>query len=142
MAVTPAEFLGAKGHYLSLEPLLTDQDGWITAIAVTLEGINGGENGRRRSTRTNYRMLASVKDLRATLPVAWIAVPQDGSIEHVNIFHPRDICPFVGTKLPYICWGTSESAWRAVAVENRTLTNFLEAARQILAHANFDSRAR
>lgn len=142
MAVTPSEFRTAKGHFLSLEPLMTDQDGWITAIAVTLEGIVGGANSRRRDTRTNYRILASVKDLRTSLPETWIAAPQDQDIEHVNIWPAREICPFVGTKLPSICWGTSSLEWNSTRIEERTLTNFLEAARQVLAHANFNSRAR
>lgn len=142
MAVAPEDFLAAKGHFLSLDPLNTDADGWITAIAVTIEGIVGGENSRRRPQRTQYRLLASVQDLQSGLPVMWIASPRDHDIQHVNIFHPREICPFVGSRLPEICWGISESAWKSAKPGERTLANLLEAARQVLANTNMNSRAR
>lgn len=142
MAVPPGDFRTAKGQYLSLEALMTDRDGWITAIAVTLEGIVGGDNPRRRLIRAQYRVLASVQNLQGALPIAWIASPRDDDIDHVNIFHPNKVCPFVGSMLPEICWGLSPSAWQSLSAGERTLANFLEAARQVLANTNFASRAR
>lgn len=142
MAVPPGDFRHAKGLYFSLEPLQTDRDGWITAIAVTLEGIVGGQSTHRRRTPMQYRLLASVKNLQSSLPVMWIASPRDQDIEHVNIFHPRQVCPFVGVMLPDVCWGISDSAWRGEKAEARTLTNLLGATHQVLSNANFASRAR
>jgi hypothetical protein len=142
MAVTPADFRAAKGHFFDLEAVQTDTDGWITAIAVNLQGIVGCPNPRQRHQHLTYRLLASVHRLRDGLPTMWISAPEDGDIQHVNIYHPREKCPFVGRKLPDICWGTSTKAWMAMPAGERTLTNLLEAARQILANANLDSRAR
>jgi hypothetical protein len=141
MPVTQAEFRVAQGQFISLAPLATEGS-YITAIAVNVEGIVGGKNARRRKWRTNYRVLASVKDLESELPVAWIASPPDGQIEHVNIWEARHICPFTGTMLPDICWGTTDSQWAAIAPSQRKLGNFLEVTRQILAHANLESAAR
>ncbi|HEX9519983.1 MAG TPA: hypothetical protein VF940_27885 [Streptosporangiaceae bacterium] len=142
MSVAPLDFRTAKGQFFSLEPLKTDRDGWITAIAVTIEGIVGCEYSRRRWDRAQYRLLASVQDLQSGLPVVWIASPRDQDIQHVNIFHPRAVCPFVGTMLPDICWGMTASAWRSVMPGERTLANLLEASRQVLSNANLNSRAR
>ncbi|GAA4735622.1 hypothetical protein [Phytohabitans rumicis] len=142
MAVTPADFHAVKGHYLSLDALSTDQDGWITAIAVTVQGIVGSAAEKHRRDRMQYRLLASVQNLQSGLPVVWIASPDDSQIKHVNIFRPRERCPFVGKKLPDICWGTSSAAWKAASPGERTLANLLEAARQVLDNANLNSRAR
>lgn len=142
MAVPPADFRAVKGHFLSLDALKTDSDGWVTAIAVTIEGIVGGENVRRRQERILYRLLASVQDLQSEIPTVWIASPRNEQIQHVNIFPPKLVCPFVGARLPNICWGTSDAAWKAAPPGERTLANLLEAARQVLAHTNMDSRAR
>jgi hypothetical protein len=142
MAVPPGDFRIAKGQFFSLDPLSTDQDGWVTAIAVTLEGIVGCKNRQRRGQRTQYRVLASVARLPAGLPVTWIASPRDKDIEHVNIWPAHEVCPFVGVRLPNICWGTSESAWQAIPPGHRTLASFLELTRQLLAQANMDSKAR
>jgi hypothetical protein len=142
MAVPPGDFRIVKGQFFSLEPLTTDQDGWITAIAVTLEGILGCENLRRRRQRTQYRVVASVARLQSGLPVTWIVSPRDQDIQHVNIWRAREVCPYVGVKLPNICWGTSEDAWRAIPPAQRTLANFLEATRQLLSQANLLSKAR
>jgi hypothetical protein len=125
-----------------LVPLTTDRDGWITAVAVTLEGILGCENRHRRGQPVRYRVLASVARLQYGLPVTWIASPPDQQIQHVNIFRAHELCPFTGVRLPSICWGTSESAWRATPPGHRTLSSFLEVSRQLLRQANFDSRAR
>jgi hypothetical protein len=142
MAVTPADFRAAKGHFFSLEALQTDMDGWITAIAVSLQGIVGGDNEHQRNQHMTYRLLASVQQLQVGLPTMWIVAPADGAIQHVNIYRARERCPFVGKKLPDICWGTTPQEWMAMAPGERTLPNLLEAARQVLANANLNSRAR
>lgn len=142
MAVPPGDFKIAKGQFFSLDALASDQDGWITAVAVTLEGILGCKNTLRRGQRTQYRVLASVARLASGLPVTWIASPRDSDIQHVNIWPAHEVCPFVGAKLPNICWGTSASAWKAIPAGQRTLTSFLEVTRQLLSQANLDSRAR
>jgi hypothetical protein len=100
MAVPPADFRAVKGHFLSLDALKTDSDGWVTAIAVTIEGIVGGENVRRRQDRILYRLLASVQDLQSEIPTVWIASPRNEQIQHVNIFPPKLVCPFVGASTP------------------------------------------
>ena len=41
----------AKGQFFDLEALETDHDDWITAIAVTIEGIVGDGNGQRGEAR-------------------------------------------------------------------------------------------
>jgi hypothetical protein len=142
MAVPPGDFRIAKGRFLSLDALTTDQDGWITAIAVTLEGILGCNSRQRRDQRVRYRILASVARLPAGLPVTWVVTPSDREIQHVNIWPAREVCPFTGKRLPNICWGTSETAWRGTPAAQRTLPNFLEVTRQLLAQANPASRAR
>jgi hypothetical protein len=142
MAVPPADFKIAKGQFFTLDALASDQDGWITAIAVTIEGILGCANQQQRGRRTQYRILASVARLSSGLPVTWIASPHDKDIQHVNIWPAHDMCPYVGKKLPNICWGTSETAWKGTSAGQRTLTSFLEVTRQLLAQANMSSRAR
>jgi hypothetical protein len=147
MSVAPDEFLAAKGQFFDLEALETDQDDWITAIAVTIEGIagsDGGGGGRRSADRVAYRILANVRTVRTPpLPTLWIVFPKDRDIKHVNVFHPMIVCPFVGEKLPHLCWGTgTEATWAGRTQAERSLANLLEAAQQVLAHANKDSRAR
>jgi hypothetical protein len=142
MAVPPTDYRTAKSQFFSMEPLKTDQDGWITAIGVTIEGIVGSENRLRRDDRREYRLLAAVDTLQTRLPTIWIASPPDSEILHVNIFRPRAVCPFVGTMLPHLCWGGTIVAWQSEPPARRTLANLLEATRQVLSHANMYSRAR
>jgi hypothetical protein len=142
MAVPPGEFKVVKGQFFSLEALSTDRDGWITVIAVNLEGIVGCANSRRRIQRTRYRVTASVARLQSGLPITWIVSPCDQDIEHVNIWPARHICPYLGIRLPNICWGSSDDVWRALPASQRTLANFLEVTRQLLSHANLLSKAR
>ncbi len=142
MAVSPDDFKIANGKFTSLAPLTTAGNGWITAIAVTIQGVVGGEHPIGRNNRMQYRLLASVKNLESGLPTMWVASPLDLDIKHVNIFRPRSICPFVGTMLPQLCWGTCESAWMATKRSERTLANLLEVTQQVLAQVNMSSRAR
>ncbi|MFJ9815107.1 hypothetical protein ACIRU3_07510 [Streptomyces sp. NPDC101151] len=142
MAVAPHEFLQAKAQFFDLEPLVTDRDNWVTSVAVTLRGILGSANTSLRARPQDYRLLVDVGRLRDELPVVWIFSPSDSEIQHVNIFRPRETCPFTGDRRPTLCWGTTDSAWRHIPQENRSLSNFLEAARQVLADTNMQSRAR
>jgi hypothetical protein len=143
MAVAPEDFRVAKGHYLSLDALKTDADGWITAIVVTLDGIVGSDSTRDRYRRMQYRVLASVQSLQAALPTIWIVSPRDSVIRHMNIFRAREYCPLVGERLPELCWGNTTAAqWLSAPPAQRTLANLFEAARQVLSNANPDSRAR
>lgn len=142
MAVAPHEFLQAKAQFFDLEPLVTDQDNWVTSVAVTLRGILGSANMSLRARPQDYRLLVDVGRLRDELPVVWIFSPSDAEIQHVNIFRPREACPFTGDRRPTLCWGTTGSAWQRIPQENRSLSNFLEAARQVLANTNMKSRAR
>lgn len=142
MAIPPHEFLETKGQFLDLEPIHTDQDDWITAVAVTIEGIRGSGTGNRGGAPVQYRVLVDLSQLRHELPVVWVVAPEDSRIKHVNIFRANSICPFTQTKLPTLCWGHTPRAWTDVSVGGRTLPNLLEAARQVLANANLHSRAR
>jgi hypothetical protein len=142
MPVSRDDFQHAMGYFLSLEPLGTDAQGWITAIAVDVEGIVGCQDRGRRGLRTSYRLLASVNKLADELPTMWVAHPDDSHIEHVNIFHATALCPFTGTKLPTICWGITPKTWVSQPASERRLANLLEAARQVLANTNTQSRAR
>ena len=90
----------------------------------------------------SYRLLADVSDLDSGLPEGWIVSPRENQIEHVNIWPPSVTCPFTMSRVPRICWGTSNSAWMAAPARTRTLANFLEVAKQVLAHANLNSPAR
>jgi hypothetical protein len=141
MPVTQADMRAAQGLFTSLAPIATSGS-YITAIGVTLRGIVGGHNARRRKLPADYRVLALVKDLESDLPVAWIASPPDDQIEHVNIWEARSLCPITGTRLPDICWGTADEAWDALDPGQRKLGNFLELTRQILGEANLESAAR
>jgi hypothetical protein len=143
MAVSQAEFIAAKGHFFSLDFVNTNRDNEVTVIAVTIMGIAGSKSSYRRRTPTEYRLLADVSELRTGLPEGWIVSPHANQIEHVNIWPPAAICPFTSSRMPRICWGTSNSAWLAVQpAGNRTLGNFLEVARQVLSSANLNSPAR
>lgn len=142
MAIPPHEFLETKGHFFDLEPLSTDQDGWITAIAVTIQGIRGSDKARRQQNVQQYRLLADLTTLRQALPTIWVVDPSDDEIEHVNIFRASQPCPFTGTRLPTLCWGISPSAWSGTSATDRSLANLLEAVRQVLANVNMRSRAR
>ncbi|MGV9288923.1 hypothetical protein [Streptomyces sp. NPDC003719] len=142
MAVPPHEFLEAKAQFFDLEPLATDQDAWVTSVAVTLRGILGSPNTALRERPQDYRLLVAVDRLREELPAVWVFSPSDDAIQHVNIFRSRETCPFTGSSLPLLCWGTTGSAWQHIPRANRSLSNFLEAARQVLAEANMNSRAR
>ncbi|CAL9638413.1 hypothetical protein [Streptomyces sp. enrichment culture] len=142
MAVPPHEFRQAKAQFFDLEPLATDQDAWVTSVAVTVRGILGSANTSVRSRPQDYRLLIDVSRLREELPAVWVYSPPNSQIQHVNIFRPREICPFTRSRLPLLCWGSTGSAWQSEPQANRSLSNFLEAARQVLANANMNSRAR
>lgn len=142
MAITPYEFRETKGQFFDLEPLKTDEDDWITAIAVTIQGICGSANERRRKLPERYRLLVDLTQLRQALPIIWVVLPADADIQHVNIFPASSVCPFTGGSLPTLCWGITPSAWSGVSVAERSLSNLLEAARQVLANTNMNSRAR
>jgi hypothetical protein len=142
MAVSPADFRIALGQFFSLEAYGTDQDNFITAIVVNIEGIVGCKSKFRRNSRMTYRLLASVDGLGASLPDTWIVSPDDSRIEHLNIWRADRVCPITGAKLPRICWGSSGGAGGGVPAEERTLAHFLEVARQVLSHANAYSPAR
>ncbi|MFF4021013.1 hypothetical protein [Streptomyces sp. NPDC001843] len=142
MAIPPHEFFEAKGQFFDLEPLATDRDNWVTSIAVTVRGILGSANLPRRHRPQDYRLLIDVTRLREELPAVWVFSPANPEIQHVNIFRPSETCPFTRTRLPLLCWGTTGTAWQHQPQPARTLSNFLEATRQVLANANMDSRAR
>lgn len=140
MPVNRDDFRVASGLFTSLQPLATDRSGNITAIAVTIGGIEGKTSNHR--TPVTYRVLASVQNLQAELPTIWIASPEDSRIRHVNIFRASQVCPFTGTRLPTVCWGQTPTAWRGTSTGDRRLANLLEAVRQVLAQSNPDSPAR
>jgi hypothetical protein len=141
MTVSQAEFLAAKGHFMSLDIADAKGTGEITAIVVTVRGIRGGKSSFRRSEKVDYRLLADVSDLKAGLPATWIVSPPADEVVHLNIFKPSS-CPLTNTRLPYICWGVSASTWLAQPGGYRTLGNYLEVARSVLGSVNLDDPAR
>ena len=140
MPVSRDDFHVAIGMFTSLQPLATDREGRITAISVTIGGIEGSSPNAR--TPVSYKVLASVQNLHAELPTIWFASPEDSRIRHVNIFRASQVCPFTGTRLPTLCWGQTPTAWRGTSTAHRRLANLLEAVRQVLAQANTNSPAR
>jgi hypothetical protein len=142
MTVSQAEFEVAKQDYPDLEAVI-GPDGVVTAVAVTIRGINGSRsNSSRRAIQTEYRLLADVSSLPFRLPEGWIASPRAGKIEHANIWPAAITCPLTGSRMPRICWGTVPRDWEAVSPVNRTLGRFLELACGVLADVNVLSPAR
>lgn len=141
MAIPRHEFWETKQHFFDLDALQTDRDGWITAVAVTVQGIRGGDNARAEETLP-YRLLIDLTQLRRELPTVWVVSPPDNEIEHMNVFRPSLPCPFTGGSLPTLCWGKTPAAWRDESINARTLANLLEPVRQVLANRNPRSRAR
>ena len=90
----------------------------------------------------DYRLLADVSDLGSGLPEGWIVLPNEAQIEHVNIWPSSLSCPLTGTRPPRICWGNGRQTWIEKPTAERTLSSFLEVARQVLNGANLDSPAR
>jgi hypothetical protein len=143
MAVSQAEFTAAKGFFFDLDIIGTNASGEITAIVATIRGINGSKSSTiRRKRPVDYRLLANVADLRSSLPEGWIVFPKEDQVEHVNIWPPSLICPLMGTRSPRICWGDAPEAWERKPTAERTLSSFLEVARQVLNGANLSSPAR
>ena len=142
MPVQPTEFRYTKAQFFDLEPIKTDRSGQITAIAVTIQGIVGSDSTTGRERPQRFRLLVDVNRLDRELPAVWIASPPDAEIRHVNVWPGRETCPFTGTVLPKLCWGTTPTAWNGVSRADRSLSNLLEAARQVLARVNMNSRAR
>jgi len=143
MAVSQAEFEDAKGGFPDLEVVISKPDGEVTAVAVTIRGINGSRsNLSRRTRRTDYRLLADVSDLASRLPEGWISLPRAGQIEHANIWPAAISCPLTNSRMPRICWGTVPRDWQAISLPNRTLVRFLELASGVLADVNVLSPAR
>jgi hypothetical protein len=143
MAVDRIEFNRARGYFFDLDIVGTNASNEITAIAATIRGINGSRtNAARRRWVVDYRLLADVNTLRSGLPDGWIVGPKSGDIEHVNIW-PADIsCPLTSARTPRICWGEGSSKWKLMPEAHRTLSGFLEVAREVLSGANLDSPAR
>jgi hypothetical protein len=142
MSVSPDEFRKAQGYWLSLEKARTSANGQITAVKVIIQGIVGCKDARRRTQQMRYSVLIDVQDLSSGLPNAWI-VSASGRIEHLNVWLAgKKYCPITGSKLPYICWGKSASAWQELPPSQRTLASLLEVTTQILSHVNPDSPAR
>jgi hypothetical protein len=143
MAVSQAEFTAAKGFFFDLDIIGTDSSNEITAIVATIRGINGSKTSSvRRKWPVNYRLLADVRDLRSGLPEGWIVSPVESQVEHVNIWPSSTSCPLTGTKSPRICWGDGPATWLQKPTAERTLSSFLEVARQVLNGANLSSPAR
>jgi hypothetical protein len=137
--ISSNDFRRATGMFPSLQPLATSGRE-ITAIAVIIGGISG--SNRRDRVPVSYKILASVRSLETALPPIWISSPQDSQIRHRNIYRAREVCPFTGTILPTLCWGSTPIAWSGTATSERRLANLLEAVRQVLANVNPDSPAR
>jgi hypothetical protein len=143
MPVSQADFVRAKGYFLSLDAANSDANGNVTVIAVTIQGIVGCKSTLRRNSKMAYRVLASVNDLTAAaLPDAWIVSPREDQVEHINIFPATRVCPLTGVYLPRICWGSGDAAWKQQRPGHRTLGSFLEFTRVVLVGTNFDSPAR
>uniref|UniRef100_UPI0013C2E934 hypothetical protein n=1 Tax=Allorhizocola rhizosphaerae TaxID=1872709 RepID=UPI0013C2E934 len=134
MPVTREELRAAAGMFTSLQPLSNDRNGHISAISVTINGIEGSSQRATRSVP--YRILISVQNLQAELPAIWIASPPDNQIRHVNIFRATQVCPFTDTRLPTLCWGQTPRASQGASTADRRLANQLEAVRQVLSNAN------
>jgi len=142
MAVSQADFRAAQGYFFDLDTVQRSADDEITAIGVTIQGINGSRRAGRRNRLVNYRLLADVDDLPSGLPEGWVAAPEASEIEHLNIWPASMTCPLTNSRLPRICWGTAPASWLAMPASDRTLGNFLELARQVLNDVNLLSPAR
>lgn len=143
MAVNWTEYNRARGFFMDLDIAGTNASGEITAIVATIRGINGSRtSATRRDRPVDYRLLADVSDLRSSLPDGWIVQPGASVIEHVNIWPPDSNCPLTSTRTPRICWGDGHETWSRMLEANRTLSGFLEVARQVLNGANLLSPAR
>jgi len=143
MAVSRAEFTAANGFFFDLAIIGMNASNEITAIIATIRGINGSRSSTaRRGRPVDYRMLADVSALRSSLPEGWIVHPNEDQVEHVNIWPPSLSCPLTGTRPPRICWGDGPGAWIQKPMAERTLSSFLEVARQVLNGANLSSPAR
>jgi len=142
MTVSQAEFEDAKRDFPDLEGIMNN-DGEVTAVVVTIPGINGSRsNPNRRAQQTDYRLLVDVSELSFNLPDAWISAPRAGKIEHVNIWPAAVTCPLTNSRLPRICWGPAPKEWRSLSPVNRTLGRFLELASSVLGEVNVLSPAR
>jgi hypothetical protein len=143
MAVSQAEFTRANGFFFDLDIVGTNASKEITAIAATIRGINGSKSSAtRRSRPVDYRLLADVSDLRSGLPEGWIVAPEAAQVEHVNIWSASMNCPLTGSRMPRLCWGDGAGAWMQKPAAERTLSSFLEVARQVLNGANLTSPCR
>ena len=141
MSVSGDEFRKARTFWTSLEAIQFDGNGQITIVTVTMVGITGCKNERRRADPKPYRLLIDVQDL-SSLPEVWFLEPPDEQIEHLNVYHATKKCPITGTKLPRLCWGISDDAWRKATRSDRTLSQLLEVTGQLLSSVYPESAAR
>jgi hypothetical protein len=143
MAVSQAEYTSAKGFFFDLDILGTNASDEITTIVASVRGINGSATSAvRRRRPVDYRLLADVSDLRSGLPEVWIVSPAADQIEHVNIWPASMNCALTGTRMPRLCWGDGSESWMQKPTAERTLSSFLEVARQVLNGANLSSPCR
>lgn len=143
MAVSRDKLPDSEGSFFDLDIVDTNKDGEVTAVAVTIRGINGSRsNLGRRARRTEYRLLVDVSDLSSGLPEGWIVSPQASQIEHANIWPAAVTCPLTSSRMPRICWGKGHGHWRGISPDNRTLSRFLDLACDVLGDVNVLSPAR
>ncbi|MFF4021012.1 hypothetical protein [Streptomyces sp. NPDC001843] len=124
---------------LAAQPLTGQPD--VVAVTVGMRGIAGGGSWIRQ----DYGLVLDVSALHRRLPTVWITAPTDVQIRHVNIWRSADDgawCPWLGMRLPYVCWFTYADAWSGASPSNRTLGAALEYVKQLLNTENHDSPAR
>ncbi|MFE2102397.1 MULTISPECIES: hypothetical protein [unclassified Streptomyces] len=113
----------------------------VRAVSARVRGVVGG--GSR--IRQDYQLVMDVGMLHQRLPTVWITAPANAQIRHVNIWPPKGDaawCPWLGLRLPHVCWFTYTDAWSDAQLSSRTLGAALEYVKQLLNTENHDSPAR
>lgn len=112
----------------------------VTAISLKMDGIYGGKNDYQ--FKVKYHLYIDIKHLYSSdIPRVFVKYPNDETIRHINIFHPRT-CPSLNTRLPMLCWGSkNQSTWR-YKPKHRSLENLLKMTKHVLSKQNFKSPAR
>lgn len=131
-----------QGFLRSLQERVTGRSGPdVAAVRASVSGVRGAG----LTDRIDYELVVDVSRLGKRLPTVWVTAPDDTRIRHVNIFRaerPDGLCPWLGVRLPYLCWFSYENPWSAAPARHRTLGAVLEYVRQLLNRENHDSPAR
>lgn len=140
MGIQSKEWNQASAMYMdSLRPVQTEDDGTISIVALTVQGVRGGPKKTKRAKK--YEVLIDVRNIRYELPTVWVIAPPDHKIRHVNIYPPEH-CDITGQPLPYLCWGTYPSEWKEADQNRRTLIHLLQYVQQHLNNPYFKDPAR